>query len=179
MTGKTVPVIVSSITDDEFGGFRITIPPLYRWPGLTAAFLLSSVILWIGVRTLDVKLLIFAIPATLFIAYSLINTLAIRRIIMIDGKNLAIRTEIAGFTRTKTFELAQIRNLRPIVYSHARGSPEGPNLANSVVFDYGRKLHRFGTGLSEEEVLRMVKTIRDRFRIKDHVDDVEPLPVVR
>jgi hypothetical protein len=131
----------------------------------------------IGVLSRRIRIVIFSIPATIFMAYTLINTLAIRRIVMIDGKNLAIRTELAGFHKTKTFELARIRNLRPNLKSHARRSAEGTPVANSVVFESDRRFHHFGTGLSEEEILRMLKTIRDRFRIKDHVHDVEPLRV--
>ncbi len=54
--------------------------------------------------------------------------------------------------------------LRPILKSHAMRSAEKVPVANFVLFEYDRRFHHFGTGLSEEEILRMVKTIRDRFR---------------
>jgi hypothetical protein len=47
-----------------------------------------------------------------------------------------------------------------------------------VAFDSGGRTHHFGVGLSENEVARLVKTIRQRFPIKDEPDDVEPLPVL-
>jgi hypothetical protein len=170
---------VSSITDDEFGGFRITIPPLYQWRGWTAAFVVASFVLFAAVRGSSVKMILISFPACLLIGYNLINTLAIRRVVAIDGKNLVLASELAGFRKVKTFELARVRNLRPVVRSLTRGSSEGTPVANSVVFEYGGRCYHFGTGLSEEEVLRLVRTIRDRYRIKDHVDDVEPLPVLR
>ena len=87
-------------------------------------------------------------------------------------------TFCAGRSRIYVTRRCRWRCARSIASSRSRSSESTP-VANSVVFEYGGRCYRFGAGLSEEEVLRMVRTIRDRFRIKDHVDDVEPLPVLR
>jgi hypothetical protein len=52
-----------------------------------------------------------------------------------------------------------------------------PVLRSVITDDYEGRIHHFGVGLSEQEVLRIVLTIRLRFPIRNDWDDVEPLPV--
>jgi hypothetical protein len=44
-----------------------------------------------------------------------------------------------------------------------------------IAFLYDGRAHRFGIGLAEKEALRLIATIRERFKIAD--DRWEPLPV--
>jgi hypothetical protein len=48
---------------------------------------------------------------------------------------------------------------------------------NALVFDSGGRFYHFGDGISELVAVRLVKTIRQGFPIKDDRDDAEPLLV--
>ena len=100
----------------------------------------------------------------------------IRETLIIAGKSLELRKEFAGFSKVRTFELADVRNLRPIRLNddhHQRRTPD------SVAFDYKGRIYRFGIDLSEQEVLRLVKTIRNKVLIREDWAEVEPLPVLK
>ena len=56
---------------------------------------------------------------------------------------------------------------------HAQGRP------NTVGFDHKGRTYHFGASLSEQEVLRLVKTIRLKVSIREDWSEVEPLPVVK
>jgi hypothetical protein len=100
----------------------------------------------------------------------------VREVIMIEGKLLVLRREFAGFSRVRAYELAQVRNLRPM---RSLEEHHGVRGADTVAFDHNGRTCRIGHGLSEQEVMRLVKTIRSRFPIGDDWSEVEPLPVVR
>ncbi len=118
-----------------------------------------------GIKILGVLMVIGLLPLLLVVV-----TANYREELIIDGKTLVLRLGNAWFFSTHTFDLAGVKNLRPSLTSSA------------VVFEHGGKIHRFGTGvgvpLSKQEVVRLVKTIRLRFPIRDDLDDAEPLPVV-
>jgi hypothetical protein len=181
------PIIRSTVTDDEFGGFRIVIPArenVRRVFGLALAvwILVMALALWSSVTsprpmTLEgikfygvwtvIGSLVVLIPAAMGIA---------REMIVIEGKSLVLRKDIAGFSKTRTFELTALRNLRPIASSDDSHPGRRPD---QIAFDHNGRTYRFGRGLSEHEVMRLIKTIRARFPIRDAWEDVEPLPVVK
>jgi hypothetical protein len=185
MDAMTSSEIRSIVTDDEFGGFRITIPPAAR------ARAVARIILRIWLLVVGIDLIVFACTrhagAVVFLCVCVLvgapmvieaATGSLRRdVIIFDGKSLTIRKEFLFFSRERWFELKEIRNLRPAP------KPTGDRLLHrpsQVAFDVDRcGTYQFGYGLSELEVARLVKTIRDRFPIRDDWKEVEPLPIAR
>ena len=55
----------------------------------------------------------------------------------------------------------------------------GRQQPDSVAFDHKGRMYRFGINLSEQEVLRMIKTIHLKVLIREDWSDVEPLPVLK
>jgi hypothetical protein len=193
----------STITDDEAGGFRITIPVRRFWPLI--AFLGFWLCGWavgefaaigtviFGVPMMKVPpdalifMLIWLLPWTLagcLTIYALLWNLTGREVILLDDQTLEVRREVAGITRSRSFALADVRNLRfsPQVYNPWSMSESWRHSlqffgisGGSVAFDYGATTYRFGNGLPEIESRRLIKTIRERFKIQD--DPVESLPV--
>ena len=97
-----------------------------------------------------------------------------RELIIIEGKSLVLRKELAFFSKSRTFALAEVRNLRPMPWSEYHGQRH-PDM---VAFDHKSRTYRFGKGLSEQEIMRLIKTIQSRFPIPEAWNDVEPLPVL-
>jgi hypothetical protein len=176
---EATPVIQSTITDDEFGGFRVTIPPRGKL-GIPALVLcISLLVVYVGLLShLIQSVLCFSITAACS-AFVLLRALTGWEVVTLDGKTLSLRRYIAGISRARPFELSQVRNLRPIRNSQQQPHQRDQLQSNSVAFEYGSKTYHFGKGLSEIEVIRLVKTLRQRFRFKDDVDDAEPLPIIR
>ncbi len=188
---KTKPGVRSIVTDDEFGGFRITIPPsASAWLsfGIVLAIWIVAMSLLLlglsrtplsgnaaGIKALVLGL-IFGIGFVLIAGSNWVR----RDTVIIEGKSLMLRKEFASIRRERSFELNEIRNLRS-------APPDNPNGAYSerygrtsvVAFDYKNKTYQFGIGLSETEVMRLIKTIRERFPIRDDWKEAEPLPVSR
>jgi hypothetical protein len=116
---------------------------------------------------------------TLVMAALAVLALHSREIIQIDGQAIAVRTEgyCYSFVRkaVQVFPLGDVRNLRyaPKLRRGGRGGdlPYG----FSIVFDCKRSTGRFGFNLSEPESRRLIKTIRDRYKIPG--DRVDSLPV--
>jgi hypothetical protein len=187
MSEVTSPDIRSKITDDEFGGFRITIPARGggRWAngfGLALWTLGLAMSLWYIIADPSrhvsdgVKFLLLWAMIGLALGYGAMSAWTGREVMIIEGKALELRREIAGLRSTHTFELSEVRNLRPVRPSEVR-SRHGRS--NSVAFEHRGLTYHFGTGLSEQEVVRLVKTIRSRFLIRDDWNDAEPLPVIQ
>jgi hypothetical protein len=188
MDTTTSSDIRSIVTDDEFGGFRITIPPTARAQARARIILRT----WLLVVSVDL-ILLAARPisknagAILFLFLSLMVGAALaieaavgwlrRDVIIFDAKSVTVRKEFLFFRKERWFELKEIRNLRPAL-SLSRINISGR--PSEVAFDMERGgTHQFGYGLSELEVARLVKTIRDRFPIRDDWKEVEPLPIAR
>ena len=188
---KTKPSVRSIVTDDEFGGFRVTIPPAAKaWVG-------SGIVLAIWVIVMGLTLLglsrrplsgnvegikFFLIWLMLGLGFAFVaGGMWLRRdTVIIEGKSLVLRKEFSVFRKERMFELSKVRNMRPAPSLNSDGArPEIDRRSSSVVFDYETKTYQFGFGLSESEVMRLIKTIRERFPIRDDWKEAEPLPVSR
>jgi hypothetical protein len=192
MSKSTLRNIRSVVTDDEFGGFRITIPPSPKaWVGTAAAVVLWAIVLLCTIQAVRsptsrshqglsaVQFLFLWIASGVGILSTAAFNWLRRDTLIFDGKLLVLRREFACFFPTeRAFALAEIRNLRPSrqYEMHDKG---GRIRADSVVFDYRGKTYRIGYQLYESEAIRLVKTIRERFPIRDDWSEAEPLPVVK
>jgi len=191
---STPTAIRSTVTDDEFGGFRITIPAaslaarrgfgygLIGWAAGTALLMVVTVCYLLSDMAPHGSAsggtgLLFLWVVTGMLGGGLVHATTSREVVTIDGKFLALRKELAGLHFSRTFGMAAIRNLRParVVGERKRYG----HYPSAVSFDHGGATHYFGVGLSEAEVLRLIKTLRQRFRIPDDLDDAEPLPVIQ
>jgi hypothetical protein len=181
------PVIRSTVTDDEFGGFRITIPGsdgarlafgigFAVWGFVLALTLWSFVTSQKRITFEEIKFYGGWTAIGVFMGLFALSKGIAREVIIIEGKSLVLRKEFTVFSKARTFELAQVRNLRPMRSQDEYNTGRRPDM---VAFDHNRRTYRFGHGLSEQEFMRLIKTIRSRFPIRDDWNDVEPLPVVR
>jgi hypothetical protein len=201
-----LPINRVAITDDEIGGFRITIPAQRNIPMLL--FLAIWLCGWaIGEVMVPIDALVgltsgqgkmgggeglllllvwfpFWTVAGLVIMFALWWNLAGREVVILSDGALVVRREVGSLQRSRSFDLAGVRNLRyaPLVYNFFSMSGSwGYQLqilgvgGGTVAFDHGGKTHRFGIGLSEIEANRLVTTIKQSYKIAD--DGVEPLPV--
>ncbi len=191
MATSTASDIRSIVTDDEFGGFRITIPPTARaWAGCGALLLLWMFVMYLtlvnlGSRPLSnnvegVKFLFIWLAAGIGLAIGAGAGWLRRDTVIFEGKSLILRKEFACFRKERMFDLSEVRNLRP-----APGDQSGAIRADrigraaAVAFDHRDRTYRFGFGLSGPEVMRLLKTIRSRFPIRDDWSEAEPLPISR
>ena len=192
------------VTEDEFGGFRITIPVTPKW--FLRLFLPVWLCGWLAGEVAAAMALVsgkapgFALIFLVFwiCGWTSGGTLAIlsltwnwfgREVIIIADGWMAIRREVAGHGRSMSFELARVRNLRfsPLAFNAFEGgrraTREGWGLgAGWIAFDHdegpgrGTKTHRFGDQLPEYESGRVIATIRERFKIPEGPGP-EPLPL--
>jgi len=185
MTEITATKIRSTITDDEFGGFRITIPPSegVRWGyGCALAlwgFVMIFTLYYVATSPAHLRLggLKFLVTCTLFGIFIGLIAAAngiLREVVIIEGKQLVMRKEFAILSKERAFELAEVRNLRPLQQNESYAGVYRPK---SVGFDYKGRTYHFGEHLSEHEIARLIKTIRSRFPIRDDWREVDPLPV--
>jgi hypothetical protein len=177
------PDIRSVITDDEFGGFRITIPPssgggccggcVFALWALVMAFALLFIASDPAANLTRQSVAVLGILLAIGLCFGIVFAAAAtaREVLMIEGKTLVLRREVLGFCRQRNFELAEVRNLRA-QRTEVQGKLAG---GASVAFDHGGRTYHFGSGLSLDEARRLVKTIRARFPIRDDWDNVEPL----
>jgi hypothetical protein len=186
MAEVAAPVMRSVVTDDEFGGFRITIPPsrgtrLGFWCGVAGwaccmlLTLRSTVVSPAHLTFEGLKPLGFWLIVGAFIGLFAVLRGLVREMIKIEGKSLVLRKEVAAFSKDRVFELTAVRNLRPMRWN---GDAQGQGRPDMVGFDYKGRTYHFGTSLSEQEVLRLIKTIRLKVPIREDWSEVDPLPVV-
>ncbi len=191
--------IRSQVTFDECQGMRVTIPAEADPAGAVVLGTvgtvtgLAFVLLWCSSRgiaftkTLGLAvsvptgwLLVLGGFSALTLAMAALVVLALhsREIIQIDGQTIAMRTEgyyySFGRKAAQVFPLGDGRNLR-YAPERRRGSRGGDfPYGFSIVFDRKRSTGRFGFNLSEPESRRLIKTIRDRYKIPS--DQVDSLP---
>jgi hypothetical protein len=108
-----------------------------------------------------------------------------------DGRSLVVgRLGTLIPRRTRTFSMDEVRNLRVSPLSISMFPSPFAFRENwdaqlqwlgigggSIAFDHAGGTQRFGSQLSDTESRRLIKTIRDRYKIPDDRD--EPLPVER
>ena len=191
MATSTHAGVRSIVTDDEFGGFRICIPSTTRaWAVSGMVLGMWLLVMWftviqLGSRRLHnnpegVKFFLFWLAGGLALASTACATWLRRDTVIIEGKSLILRKEFTVFRRERAFELSEIRNLRPAPPVHSRGAhTDHRGRSTAVAFDHRNRTYQFGVGLSEAEVMRLIKTIRSRFPIRDDWNEAEPLPVSR
>jgi hypothetical protein len=124
--------------------------------------------------------------AGLVMMFALWWNLAGREVVILSDGVLIERREVGALQRSRSYNLAGVRNLRyaPLVSNpfsmsgswHYQFQMLGV-AGGSVAFDHEGKTHRFGNGLSETEAARLVATIKQRYKIAD--DGVEPMPVLK
>jgi hypothetical protein len=101
-----------------------------------------------------------------------------REFVRIDGHDLVLSHRGHFFLDRpkRAFSMTNLRNLR---YSPARAEAHmnDPTALYAIAFDCDGSTQRFGLGLSEEESRRLIKTIKDSYKIQEDKD--EPLPIER
>ena len=189
MATSTVSDIRSIVTDDEFGGFRISIPSTSRaWAVSGMVLGIWLLVMWLtliqlGSKPLSsnaegIKFCLFWLAGGLALLFTAGATWLRRDTVIIEGKSLILRKEFASFRKERIFELSEVRNLRPAPPDHSGGAgAHYLSRSTAVAFDHKDRTYRFGVGLSEPEVMRLIKTIRSRFPIRDDWNEAEPLPV--
>ncbi len=195
----------STVTEDEFGGFRIVIPAARNW------FLRLFLPVWLcgwavgeiavpwsflsgkaGDAGSAVFLLVWLTFWTIggtFALLALAWNWAGREVIVLTDRGMETRREIGPFSRSKAFELASIRGLRyaPAAYNPYAMGHDGMFRqlgigGGAIAFDHQPahrvvpETRRFGDGLSEIEAKRLILTIRERFKFPEG-PAIEPLPV--
>lgn len=200
------PINRVTITDDEVGGFRVTIParpnvPLILFLSLwLCGWLIGEILVPLGAlggimmardngdRVQGFVALFLWFPfwtvGGLLMLLALLWNIAGREVITLSDATLCTKRALGTYQRSRSYDLAGIRNMRfaPLVYNPFSMSGSWQYqfqmlgvAGGSVAFDHGGKTYRFGNALPETESLRLIATIKQRFKIAD--DCVEPLPV--
>lgn len=207
LPGKATPIDRVTMTDDELDGFRITIPARPDWP--LCLFYSFWLIFWVfgevatpivaiarlasgqdrpakGLPPLFVLLVWFPFWTVggLMVMFILWWNFVGREVILLSDGFLVVRREAGFFQRARSYDMAEVRNLRyaPLVFdAFARSGQwqaQFPMLGSgggSIAFEQGDKTQRFGIGLSEAESARLIATIKQRHKIAE--DRAEPLPI--
>ena len=100
-----------------------------------------------------------------------VHELAAQEIIQIDGKRLTHWMSGSFFGRKRSFDLANLRNLRFYPYPNDR-IPR-----TSLAFDHFGRTYHFGRLVFEWNVLRLITTIQERYPIPDEVIHAPAFPV--
>jgi hypothetical protein len=184
-----------SVTEDEFGGFRIVIPVGPKWyfrlvlplwlcgwsvVGVGALRIISSdagdrgvlafMIVWLCGWTFG------GFIAILSIAWNWFG----REVVVIDEGWMETRHELCGLSRSRSFELSRVRGLR---YSASPYNAFAMTRSNNwqqwgfgrgtIAVDYhegptvGTMTYHFGDQLPEPEAQGIIQTIRQRVKIPE------------
>jgi hypothetical protein len=204
--GTTSREIRSRVTLDEINGLLITIPSERSGIRIVyfSVLLLTSVVVVTVILTmihapssalpiLGIWLIGWTVAGALMMD-ALVWQVCGREVIGIDanGENLMVlRLGTLLPRRTRSFPLHEVRNLRfsPPTTGDYRGSQGSfrENLearlswlgtaGGNIAIDHDGKVERFGSDLPESESRRLIRTIKDHYKIRD--DTEEPLPVER
>lgn len=168
------------VTDDEFGGFRITIVRPTS-SGLIACLVLAT-FMWLALGCIGVcgfvgapprpegailGVIVWLLLGVLFFFGGVAAVKDRQEVILVADERLEIRSEWGPFRDVRTFKLGKLRNFR---YQVA---------LSAVEFRVGNGLNYFGSGLTEADCLRVIKTLKTRFKFPDDLDNAEPLPIER
>src|SRR6185312_5191865 len=194
MAREIPPETSIKVTDDEFGGFRITIRYPRSQDNVVGCLILMS-FAWVflgfagicgfaGGTSWSWHFLLYLAGWLLVGLVVVFGSLAAglggkAEVIMVSDDTLVVRSESGPFGSTCTFELGKVRNLR---YSAAMKGVEffadgSARLGGVDVLLNGSDPFYLGIGLPKADCLRLIRTLRDRFKIPDDSDTVEPFPV--
>jgi hypothetical protein len=121
--------------------------------------------------------MVVTVACSLRFAYNYFFELPRREVIQIDGDNLKVVSFPRLFPwRTRVYPLRSVSNLR-YSPSFPTGHATDRSAGLSIALDYEGSTAHFGRGLPEKEARRIIKTIKDRYKITDDKD--EALPVER
>lgn len=95
-----------------------------------------------------------------YVIYGVLWQLFGRERVLLDYTQLHLRQEILGRGRTRTYTLAQIRNLRVEPPPRDRGNNMIPR--GTLCFDYDQRTVCFGRGLDPEEAERLLDDMVSR-----------------
>lgn len=168
------------VTDDEFGGFRITIDS--TWKGSKLGCLVLGTFLWLltgcvyvcgfasdqaGPRSLYTALTIWIVLGIVLVGGAIVIGAEDHEVIMVSDQHFTVRRETRLKHFDTTFALREVRNLRFADSESWRG----------IEFQVGERKYHVGSGLSKNECLRVIKTLKTRFKFPDDLDEAEPLPI--
>jgi hypothetical protein len=185
-------------TFDEFDGLCIVISSPTA-PTIGSLILLGSIacagtctcLVFLAYRVLAIALLrdpaafvihpgtglvmVVTVASSLWFAYNYFFELPRREVIQIDGDNLKVASFPHLFPRrTRVYPLRYVSNLR-YSPSFPNGRATDASSSLSIALDYEGSTAYFGRGLPEKEVRRIIKTIKDRYKITDDKDEALPV----
>jgi len=176
--------IRSTVTDEELDGLRISIPSPWSNRFIVGLMRLGNgfwlmigpVIAWGAFRATrpgGMSLFPLALAWLLFeglLLYILGEARTGRHVILLAGKSIETWKEFGGSTFAHhVFEASKIRRLRFATDASPRSIGVG-----CLAIDYRSESYPIGESLTEYEVDRIIKTIRQRLPVADGWDDVEP-----
>jgi len=170
-----------TVTDDEIDGLRVTIPSvgdrrmlvMYAmaagvWPFLLLGMIQKGAAPGIGSDVTAVLLGSMIALVPLLVAGTIAIYLwqyAARDVVQLDDNVLTLRRELGPWSVSRTFDLAEVRDVRhdPLVPSPFRTyHPRDLGIGGVIAFDAGGKTHRFGLDLSEADAQNLIALIRPR-----------------
>jgi hypothetical protein len=194
--GHTIPPSQrrATVSEDD-GSLRIAFPPPERWVARVA------LPLWFGILAFGLVVMVRDLPSglantgpadivallvflLLFLSiwltvgglglYRLLFNAVGRELVAIDTTRLTFRREVPLFTRARTYQLPDVRNLRatralaPLWVSrwaaNSRYAADLFGLTGGVIaFDYGGRTIRVGGGIDEAEAKYLVARILQHF----------------
>ncbi len=171
-----------SVTQDKSGGLEITVAParsdlitLNFLVGLWLAVLVGTCIwlAWaVGISNVSVGWVVFLFGWTMLgpvFAKARERAKTAFETILIDPRAITMHSGNESKSVTRRYDVVNVRNLRypdPSEFS-----------SGAVAFNHDGVVVTFAAGISRFEAIRLIKTIRLRFRIPDDFEDVDPLPV--
>jgi hypothetical protein len=171
-----------SVTQDKSGGLKITVAParsdvitLNFLVGLWLAVLVGTCIwlAWaVGISNVSVGWAVFLFVWTMLgpvFAKARGRAKTAFETILTDSRAITLHSGNESKSVTRRYDVVNVRNLRYLDPMELGSGAVAFNLDGVVV--------TFAAGISRFEAIRLIKTIRLRFRIPDEIDDVDPLPV--
>jgi hypothetical protein len=176
------PGSLLSVTQDKSGGLSITVAPAPSDRialNFVIAFwvaVLAGTCIWLArgvwIRNASIGWAIFLFVWTLlgpWLAQARVRALTVFEMILIDSSAITLQYGSEVKFTMRRYDIVHARNLRYLDPSEFS--------SGSVAFDHDGVVVTFAAGISRLEAIRLIKTIRLRFRIPDDIEDVEPLPI--
>ena len=186
MYGTAVVPSTSSVTViEELDGICLNMPGRRSWRAATSLSLwLALWAVWCykaagdllaGPVTININTIFLLAWLVLWTAggisvvVTVLRLLFGRETVRITGNTLVLRWTVGAVGPSRTFDLAQVNNLRAESQPPERVSiwsaiRVGETQHGKMGFDYGTRSYRFGDGLGEVEARQLVQLLRDRYR---------------